>query len=89
MLLGYGDRISVVAPPPFPADFPIPPKEKKFKGYFKIARHYGWALNHTFQVIRVARCQMAKFDLSLFLGLRQGGGQGAQSKERKGSNLAA
>ena len=50
MLLGYGDRISVVAPPPFPADFPIPPKEKKFKGYFKIARHYGWALNHTFQV---------------------------------------
>jgi hypothetical protein len=26
----------------------VPPKEKKFKGYFKIARHYGWALNHTF-----------------------------------------
>ena len=26
----------------------IPPKEKKFKGYFKIARHYGWALNKTF-----------------------------------------
>ena len=28
---------------------PIVPKaEKKFKGYFKIARHYGWALNQTF-----------------------------------------
>lgn len=26
----------------------MPPKEKKFKGYFKIARHYGWALNQTF-----------------------------------------
>ena len=50
VLRGYGDRIRVVEPPPFPADFPIPPKEKKFKGYFKIARHYGWALNHTFQV---------------------------------------
>ena len=50
VLRGYGDKISVVEPPPFPADFPIPPKEKKFKGYFKIARHYGWALNHTFQV---------------------------------------
>jgi len=29
-------------------DIPVPPKEKKFKGYFKIARHYGWALNYTF-----------------------------------------
>lgn len=26
----------------------VPPKEKKFKGYFKIARHYGWALNQMF-----------------------------------------
>lgn len=25
------------------------PKEKKFKGYYKIARHYGWALNTTFK----------------------------------------
>nr|CAD7586861.1 unnamed protein product [Timema genevievae] len=25
----------------------IPPKEKKFKGYYKISRHYGWALNQT------------------------------------------
>lgn len=27
----------------------MPIKEKKFKGYYKIARHYGWALNTTFQ----------------------------------------
>ena len=26
------------------------PKEKKFKGYYKIARHYGWALNQIFKV---------------------------------------
>ena len=26
----------------------VPPKEKKLQGYYKIARHYGWALNHTF-----------------------------------------
>ena len=26
----------------------VPKAEKKFKGYFKIARHYGWALNQTF-----------------------------------------
>ena len=28
-------------------DFEGPANEKKFKGYFKIARHYGWALNET------------------------------------------
>ena len=26
----------------------MPPKEKKFRGYFHIARHYKWALNHMF-----------------------------------------
>lgn len=30
------------------SDIQVSPKEKKFKGYFKIARHYGWALNQTF-----------------------------------------
>ncbi|KZC11364.1 Alpha-1,3-mannosyl-glycoprotein 2-beta-N-acetylglucosaminyltransferase [Dufourea novaeangliae] len=33
---------------PDQSDIEVPPKEKKFKGYFKIARHYGWALNHVF-----------------------------------------
>ncbi|XP_075219838.1 alpha-1,3-mannosyl-glycoprotein 2-beta-N-acetylglucosaminyltransferase isoform X2 [Lycorma delicatula] len=33
---------------PDQSEIQIPPKEKKFKGYFKIARHYGWALNQTF-----------------------------------------
>jgi len=65
VLLGYGDRISVVAPPPFPADFPIPPKEKKFKGYFKIARHYGWALNHTFQDLGHSQVIIVEDDLEV------------------------
>lgn len=34
---------------PDQSDIPVPIKEKKFKGYYKIARHYGWALNTTFQ----------------------------------------
>lgn len=33
---------------PDQSDIDVPLKEKKFKGYFKIARHYGWALNQTF-----------------------------------------
>lgn len=33
---------------PDQSEIEVPPKEKKFRGYFKIARHYGWALNHVF-----------------------------------------
>lgn len=36
---------------PDQSDIDIPPKEKKFKGYFKIARHYGWALNTLFMTL--------------------------------------
>lgn len=43
----YGDEITRIEQPD-QNDIPVPPKEKKFKGYFKIARHYGWALNYTF-----------------------------------------
>ncbi|XP_034230393.1 alpha-1,3-mannosyl-glycoprotein 2-beta-N-acetylglucosaminyltransferase-like isoform X2 [Thrips palmi] len=47
VIRSYGDKISFIQQPD-QSDIPIPPKEKKFKGYFRIARHYGWALNHTF-----------------------------------------
>lgn len=30
------------------SDIAVQPKDKKFKGYYKIARHYGWALNTVF-----------------------------------------
>ncbi|XP_044738364.1 alpha-1,3-mannosyl-glycoprotein 2-beta-N-acetylglucosaminyltransferase [Chrysoperla carnea] len=43
----YGDKLTLIEQPD-QSDIQVPPKEKKFKGYFKIARHYGWALNQTF-----------------------------------------
>eukprot|EP00088_Acartia_fossae_P007455 TRINITY_DN13504_c0_g1_i6.p1 TRINITY_DN13504_c0_g1~~TRINITY_DN13504_c0_g1_i6.p1 ORF type:complete len:446 (+),score=71.52 TRINITY_DN13504_c0_g1_i6:169-1506(+) len=47
VIASYGDQIISIKQPDL-SDPVVPPKEKKFKGYFKIARHYGWALNHTF-----------------------------------------
>lgn len=47
VIRAYGDQITFIQQPD-QSDIPIPPKEKKFKGYFRIARHYGWALNQTF-----------------------------------------
>lgn len=43
----YGDEVQLIQQPD-QSDYKLPPKQKKFKGYYKIARHYGWALNKTF-----------------------------------------
>ncbi|KRT83747.1 hypothetical protein AMK59_4564 [Oryctes borbonicus] len=43
----YGSQVTLIKQPD-QSDIEVLPQEKKFKGYFKIARHYGWALNQTF-----------------------------------------
>ncbi|KAL1140404.1 hypothetical protein AAG570_000336, partial [Ranatra chinensis] len=43
----YGDLLFHIQQPD-QNEIAVPPKEKKFRGYFKIARHYGWALNQVF-----------------------------------------
>ncbi|XP_046480650.1 alpha-1,3-mannosyl-glycoprotein 2-beta-N-acetylglucosaminyltransferase isoform X1 [Neodiprion pinetum] len=47
VIQSYGEQLTHIRQPD-QSDIDIPPKEKKFKGYFKIARHYGWALNQVF-----------------------------------------
>ncbi|XP_059612919.1 alpha-1,3-mannosyl-glycoprotein 2-beta-N-acetylglucosaminyltransferase [Phlebotomus argentipes] len=43
----YKEQVSLISQPD-QSDIVVPPKDKKFKGYYKIARHYGWALNTVF-----------------------------------------
>ncbi|KAK0077837.1 hypothetical protein PV325_003399 [Microctonus aethiopoides] len=47
IIKSYGEEVIHIQQPD-QSDIDIPPREKKFKGYFKIARHYGWALNQVF-----------------------------------------
>ncbi|XP_037951453.1 alpha-1,3-mannosyl-glycoprotein 2-beta-N-acetylglucosaminyltransferase-like [Teleopsis dalmanni] len=47
VILSFKSTVSLIEQPD-QSDIYVPPKEKKFKGYYKIARHYGWALNTTF-----------------------------------------
>ncbi|XP_017025298.1 alpha-1,3-mannosyl-glycoprotein 2-beta-N-acetylglucosaminyltransferase [Drosophila kikkawai] len=49
VILSYGNKVTLIEQPDL-TDIKVLPKEKKFKGYYKIARHYGWALNTTFGV---------------------------------------
>ncbi|XP_054706101.1 alpha-1,3-mannosyl-glycoprotein 2-beta-N-acetylglucosaminyltransferase-like [Uloborus diversus] len=47
VIQSYGDQLTLIQHPD-QSDITLSGKEKKFKGYYKIARHYGWALNETF-----------------------------------------
>lgn len=48
VIQSYKDQVTLIEQPD-QSDIYVPPREKKFKGYYKIARHYGWALNTTFR----------------------------------------
>ena len=43
VIQNYGDQIQYIQQPDQSSILTIPKKERKFAGYFKIARHYGWA----------------------------------------------
>lgn len=43
----------------------VPPKEKKFSGYFKISRHYKWALNQVFNTYKYGTAVIVEDDLDV------------------------
>ncbi|XP_070499162.1 alpha-1,3-mannosyl-glycoprotein 2-beta-N-acetylglucosaminyltransferase [Chironomus tepperi] len=47
VILSYKDEVQLIQQPDL-SDIEVMPKDKKFKGYYKISRHYGWALNTVF-----------------------------------------
>lgn len=46
-ILKYKDEVTLIEQPDL-SDIQVEPKDKKFQGYYKISRHYGWALNQVF-----------------------------------------
>lgn len=64
VIKGYGDQVTHITQPDL-SEPVVPPKEKKFRGYFKIARHYGWALNQTFNVFGYEQVIIVEDDLEI------------------------
>ncbi len=62
MILGYGDNVTLIEQPDL-SEPEVPPKEKKFRGYFKIARHYGWALSQVFDRMGFDQAVVVEDDL--------------------------
>lgn len=48
VIMSYKDEVQLIEQPDL-SEPEVPPKDKKFKGYYKISRHYNWALNTTFK----------------------------------------
>lgn len=46
-ILRYKDEVTLIEQPDT-SIIEVPPKDKKFLGYYKISRHYGWALSQVF-----------------------------------------
>lgn len=64
VIQSYGDQVHLIRQPD-QSDIPVPPKEKKFKGYFRIARHYKWALNLTFSEYNFSTVAIIEDDLDV------------------------
>ncbi|XP_063984601.1 alpha-1,3-mannosyl-glycoprotein 2-beta-N-acetylglucosaminyltransferase isoform X2 [Diachasmimorpha longicaudata] len=64
VIRSYGEKVVHIQQPD-QSDIDIPPREKKFKGYFKIARHYGWALNRVFLEIGFETAIIVEDDLDI------------------------
>lgn len=60
----YGDQLLLIEQPD-QSDFALLGKEKKFKGYYKIARHYKWALNQVFNVFNYDTVIIVEDDLDI------------------------
>lgn len=64
VIRSYGDQLVHIQQPDL-SDITVPPKEKKFKGYFKISRHYAWALNQTFHEFNYETVIIVEDDLDV------------------------
>lgn len=60
----YGDQVMHISQPDL-SDVRVRPEHRKFQGYYKIARHYRWALNQVFQVFSYSAVVIVEDDLEV------------------------
>lgn len=60
----YGDQVTHISQPDL-SDIKVRPEHRKFQGYYKIARHYRWALNQVFNVLSYSTVVIVEDDLEV------------------------
>lgn len=60
----YGDQVTHIRQPDL-SDIKVRPEHRKFQGYYKISRHYRWALNQVFNVLSYSAVVIVEDDLEV------------------------
>ncbi|XP_034962896.2 alpha-1,3-mannosyl-glycoprotein 2-beta-N-acetylglucosaminyltransferase [Zootoca vivipara] len=64
VIASYGDAIMHIKQPNL-SDIPVPTDHRKFQGYYKIARHYRWALSQVFRNFKYQAAIVVEDDLEV------------------------
>lgn len=64
VIASYGAAVAHIRQPDL-ADVPVPPEHRKFQGYYRIARHYRWALGQVFRTFRYRAVIVVEDDLEV------------------------
>ncbi|XP_020789132.2 alpha-1,3-mannosyl-glycoprotein 2-beta-N-acetylglucosaminyltransferase a [Boleophthalmus pectinirostris] len=64
VIQSYGDKVTHLKQPDL-GDLPVRPEHKKFQGYYKISRHYRWALNQVFRTLGHTAVVIVEDDLEV------------------------
>ncbi|XP_058261347.1 alpha-1,3-mannosyl-glycoprotein 2-beta-N-acetylglucosaminyltransferase b isoform X1 [Hemibagrus wyckioides] len=60
----YGSQVTHISQPDL-SNIPVRPDHRKFQGYYKIARHYRWALNQVFNTFGYSTVVIVEDDLEV------------------------
>ncbi|XP_062904211.1 alpha-1,3-mannosyl-glycoprotein 2-beta-N-acetylglucosaminyltransferase b [Mobula hypostoma] len=64
VIASYGDQLLHLRQPDL-SEPPVPPGHRKFQGYYRIARHYRWALNQVFHTYHYDAAVVVEDDLEV------------------------
>ncbi|XP_060905973.1 alpha-1,3-mannosyl-glycoprotein 2-beta-N-acetylglucosaminyltransferase a [Labrus mixtus] len=64
VIKSYGNKVTHLKQPDL-SDIPVQPGHKKFQGYYKISRHYRWALNQVFKTLSHSSVVIVEDDLEV------------------------
>ena len=62
----YGDQVTHIRQPDL-SDIRVRPEHRKFQGYYKISRHYRWALNQVFNTFSHSTVVIVEDDLEVLV----------------------
>uniref|UniRef100_A0A3Q2NYL1 Alpha-1,3-mannosyl-glycoprotein 2-beta-N-acetylglucosaminyltransferase n=1 Tax=Fundulus heteroclitus TaxID=8078 RepID=A0A3Q2NYL1_FUNHE len=64
VISSYGEQVTHIKQPEL-SDIKVRPEHRKFQGYYKIARHYRWALNQVFHTFSQSTVVIVEDDLEV------------------------